>query len=152
MLAYCDTSLSCILNFISLQKLEKLRANLHGLDEAPVNKRTIFVEADDVAQLPEVLPDPTRAPHAKQVEGATARAQSKLEKARAAKYDELQQRQERHSKMGRALERIGLEKALMGKGARRKLKPKKQQLGAESGSGGGGGAPRQFKFKQRRKK
>ena len=83
------------------------------------------------------------------------KARLKLERARAAKYDELQQRQERHSKMGRALERIGLEKALMGKGARRKLKPKKQLGVADAdgaGGGGGGGAPRQFKFKQRRKK
>ena len=45
-----------------------------------------------------------------------------------------------HSKMGRALQRIGLEKALMGKGPRRKLKKKEE------------GGPRVFKFKQRRKK
>ena len=74
--------------------------------------------------------------------------QLKLEAARAAQYSELEQRVARHSKMGAALQRIGMEKALMGKGARRKLKPKQGADGADSG----GGAPRQFKFKQRRKK
>ena len=66
----------------------------------------------------------------------------KLEKSKAAKYSELEQRVERHSKMGKALERIGLEKALMGKGPRRKLKPKPGQEGA----------PRKYKWKQRRNK
>ena len=70
------------------------------------------------------------------------RDRAKLETSRAAQYSELEQRVERHSKMAKALERIGMEKALMGKGARRKLKPKPGQEGA----------PRKFKFKQRRTK
>ena len=68
------------------------------------------------------------------------RRREKLEKARAASYSELDQRVERHAKMGRALQRIGIEKALMGKGARRKMRSKEE------------GAPRTFKWKQRRKK
>ena len=60
----------------------------------------------------------------------------RLEKARAKQYAELEQRVERHTKMGRALERISMEKALMGKGPRRKLKPKVE------------GAPKAFKWKQ----
>jgi U3 small nucleolar RNA-associated protein 11 len=67
-------------------------------------------------------------------------ARLKLEKARARQYSELEQRRERHRKMGTTLQRIGIEKALMGKGARRKIKK------------GGDGAPRQFKWKQRRSK
>ena len=67
---------------------------------------------------------------------------AKLEAARAAQYSELEQREARHSKMGATLQRLGMEKALMGKGAKRKLKPKP----------GKEGAPRQFKWKQRRQK
>lgn len=72
--------------------------------------------------------------------GLNKKARQKLEKAQAKQYSELEQRVERHSKMGKALERLGLEKALMGKGAKRKLKPKTE------------GAPRRFKWKQRRAK
>jgi U3 small nucleolar RNA-associated protein 11 len=68
------------------------------------------------------------------------KAQAKLDKARAAKYAELEQREQRHAKMGQALRRIGIEKALMGKGARKKLKPKEE------------GGPKVFKWKQRRSK
>ena len=68
------------------------------------------------------------------------RRRQKLEKARAASYSELDQRVARHAKMGRALQRIGIEKALMGKGARKKMRSKEE------------GAPRVFKWKQRRKK
>ena len=64
----------------------------------------------------------------------------KLERSKAAQYAELEQRQERHAKMGKALVRIGIEKALMGKGARRKLASK------------GEGAPKAFKWKPRRTK
>ena len=65
---------------------------------------------------------------------------AKLERARAANYSELEQRVERHSKMARALERISIDKALQGKGARRRLKRKED------------GGPKIFKFKPRRKK
>lgn len=68
------------------------------------------------------------------------KTRAKLEKARAATYAELEQREQRHAKMGKALQRISIEKALMGKGPRRKLKKK------------GEGAARVFKWKQRRKK
>uniref|UniRef100_A0A7S2FPW7 Uncharacterized protein n=1 Tax=Haptolina brevifila TaxID=156173 RepID=A0A7S2FPW7_9EUKA len=65
---------------------------------------------------------------------------AKLDRAKAATYSELEQRVERHKQMGRTLHRIGIEKALLGKGPRRKLKSKEE------------GAPKQYKFKQRRKK
>lgn len=68
------------------------------------------------------------------------KARAKLERARAANYSELEQRVERHSKMARALERISIDKALQGKGARRRLKRKED------------GGPKIFKFKPRRKK
>ena len=67
---------------------------------------------------------------------------ARLEKARAQQYSELEQRQERHQKMGKALQRIGIEKALMGKGARKKLRKPKD----------GQGGPKTFKWRQRRKK
>ena len=66
-------------------------------------------------------------------------ALEKLEKERAKKYSELEQREERHKKMGQALQRIGIQKALQGKGPVMKMK----------GKGDGG---KVFKWKQRRKK
>ena len=63
----------------------------------------------------------------------------KTEKARAAKYSELAQREERHRKMGATLERIGIEKALLGKGRVKKLKTKEGEL-------------RQYKWRQERKR
>jgi U3 small nucleolar RNA-associated protein 11 len=91
--------------------------------------------------------DADDGPHAGGSAGPAAKKlrkkqQLKLEAARAAQYSELEQRVARHGKMGAALQRISTEKALMGKGARRKLKPKSGQEGA----------PRQFKWKQRRTK
>ena len=63
-----------------------------------------------------------------------------LEKAKARQYAELEQREARNAKMSKALQRIGIEKALMGKGARKKIKTKEE------------GAPRLFKWKPRRQK
>ena len=68
------------------------------------------------------------------------KALEKLEKERAKKYSELEQREERHKKMGQALQRIGIQKALQGKGPVMKMK----------GKGDNGG--KVFKWKQRRKK
>ncbi|KAL1511049.1 hypothetical protein AB1Y20_005873 [Prymnesium parvum] len=67
------------------------------------------------------------------------RLATKAEKSRAAKYSELTQREERHRKMARTLERIGIEKALLGKGRVKKLKGKDGEL-------------RQYKWRQERKK
>ena len=50
------------------------------------------------------------------------KAMAKLERERAAHYEEFQQRTARHDKMARTLQRIGIEKALLGKGPRRKIK------------------------------
>ena len=69
-----------------------------------------------------------------------SKRRAKLERAKAAAYSELEQRQARHAQMGAALQRIGIEKALMGKGARKKLKSRADD------------APKTFKWKQRRKK
>jgi hypothetical protein len=69
----------------------------------------------------------------------TKKQRKAIERARAAEYSELEQRIARHEKMRRTLERIGREKALLGKGKRQKLKV------AE-------GMPKAFKWKQRRTK
>jgi len=74
--------------------------------------------------------------------GLSAKKREKLERARRAQYSELEQREERHAKMGKTLQRLGIEKALMGKGARKKLKSK---------GGAQEGAPKVFKWKPRRK-
>ena len=70
------------------------------------------------------------------------KARAKLDRARAAQYEELEQRVARHDKMGRTLQRIGIEKALLGKGPRKKIKS----------SATNGVVGKVFKYRQRRKK
>ena len=69
----------------------------------------------------------------------SGKAGKKAKKAQAARYSELTQREARHHKMSVALERIGLEKALQGKGRVKKLKTKPNE-------------PRKFKWRQERKR
>mmetsp|Transcript_1819 Transcript_1819/g.5193 ORF Transcript_1819/g.5193 Transcript_1819/m.5193 type:complete len:264 (+) Transcript_1819:101-892(+) len=69
------------------------------------------------------------------------KAAAKLGRARAAQYEELEQRVARHDKMGHTLQRIGIEKALWGKGPRRKIKTVTDSVVSKA-----------FKFRQRRKK
>jgi len=69
------------------------------------------------------------------------KAQAKLDRARTQQYEELEQRRMRHDRMGRTIQRIGIEKALLSKGPRRKVK-----------SVVDGVATKAFKFRQRRKK
>lgn len=67
------------------------------------------------------------------------RVAAKAERARNLKYSELAQREERHRKMSKTLERINLEKALLGKGRVKKMKPKEGEM-------------RRFKWRQERKR
>ena len=69
----------------------------------------------------------------------SGKAAQKAERALAARYSEVSQREVRHHKMTVALERIGIEKALQGKGRVKKLKTKP-------------GEPRKFKWRQERKR
>ena len=71
--------------------------------------------------------------------GVSKKAKATLERARAAKYSELEQRESRLLKMKRTLERIGIERALQGKGKVKKLKTKSGEL-------------RQYKWRQERKR
>lgn len=96
-------------------------------------------EADDGAET-DAAPAPS-VQAAASGRRLTKKAQAKLDRARAAQYEELDQRVARHDKMGRTLQRIGIEKALLGKGPRRKLKAVVD-----------GVATKVFKYRQRRKK
>lgn len=141
-----------------LQKIERLRASLHMLDAPLQNRHTVFVtdaaDADSVrlrsdgvtpADIASASQHASHAGAPPASKGLSKKALAKLERQRAAKYDELEQRIVRNEKMGRALQRLSMERALMGKGARKTIRKKQ---GAE----GGGAQKRQFKFKQRRKK
>ncbi|EOD37840.1 hypothetical protein EMIHUDRAFT_225122 [Emiliania huxleyi CCMP1516] len=93
-------------------KVAKLRANLHGVSQQqpPQNKRTVF-----------------------------GKHQSKPAKQLAARYSELHQREERERKLAQCVQRLATERALLGKGRRKKLQSKS-------------GQPRQFKWRQERKR
>mmetsp|Transcript_25002 Transcript_25002/g.73167 ORF Transcript_25002/g.73167 Transcript_25002/m.73167 type:complete len:190 (+) Transcript_25002:184-753(+) len=77
--------------------------------------------------------------------GAVARRQrkgkhqSKPAKQLAARYSELHQREERERKLAQCVQRLATERALLGKGRRKKLQSKS-------------GQPRQFKWRQERKR
>ena len=125
------------------QKLEKLQANLHELDAAPVNKRVVFV--DDVTEANEVQIN-SRAPSSGKInEDASLTAnvdsmsKTKQQRALVAKYGEVKQRENRAHQLGLALQRVTLQKALQGKGRRKKVKV------AEN-------VPKQFKWRQERKR
>ena len=163
------------------QKIERLRASLHRLDEPLQNRRTIFVSHEElshelspavgstpaeVAAAPPLRARGAAKRHKHAADGDTSgvaasssgrddedevmetasgnaklskKRRAQIERARAASYSELEQRVARHEQIGRTLQRISVEKALLGKGARRKIKGKE-------------GAPKQYKFKQRRSK
>ena len=73
----------------------------------------------------------------------TKKAQKQLDRLKREQYDELEQRVQRHEKMGKVLQRLGMERAMMGKGARKRVGPKGDREA---------GAPKQFKWKQRRQR
>ena len=96
--------------------------------------------AADAADVEDAGSDASESAPKRGKPAVSRKQHAKLAKARDAQYRELEQRVERHTKMGRALQRIGIEKALLGKGPRKKLAPTAD-------------APqKQFKFRQRRKK
>lgn len=146
------------------QKVQRLRASLHDLDAPPKNKHTIFVDDDQQAasfrsskdfarhlQTPvELLGRASHRPvsHGESSAAAAAAAApapaaqgrtKKEDKAKAKKYSELQQREQRESKLKSQLTKLRREKILQAKGVKRKVTA-------------GDGQPRQFKFKQVRQR
>ncbi|KAK9846505.1 hypothetical protein WJX81_005518 [Elliptochloris bilobata] len=141
-------------NYVTLKaqaeakKVERLRGALHFIG-APVQARhTVFVdsEAEAAAFAPEAFFDtPTELlgrtfnrPRRAQLEDAAAVSgmptgdggavpAARLERRRAASYKELLQRQQRQAKLGGLAMRMTLQKQLMGKGTKRKLKPHEQE-------------------------
>ncbi len=157
---------------MEVRKIEKLRSSLHQLDAPLTNTHTFFADDEEAARAIDVsgrgttpaevarrnkkvgrAPAPASAAGSAEPSGAANAAASsgmrsaklapkelaRLERKRKASYSELEQREGRQGKMGRALARIGTERALQGKGRRKKLKTE-------------GGAPRQYKWRQERKR
>mmetsp|Transcript_37449 Transcript_37449/g.121013 ORF Transcript_37449/g.121013 Transcript_37449/m.121013 type:complete len:257 (+) Transcript_37449:42-812(+) len=147
------------------QKVAKLRANLHGVSQQqpPQNKRTVFVDPSDgggggggatssedgggldggasaglelgVGVAAAVGGDGGAVARRER----KAKHQSKPAKQLAARYSELHQREERERKLAQCVQRLATERALLGKGRRKKLQSKS-------------GQPRQFKWRQERKR
>ena len=129
---------------IETNKLERLRSNLHRLDalDAPQNQRVVFVdsrEAAVTAAADEALEAGGREGGGAGA-GATRKAEAASKKHVAAQYSELEQRAKRKRNLSRTLVRLNVERALQGKGKRKKLK--------SSGAGG----DKCFKWRQERKR
>lgn len=149
------------------QKVEKLRANLHGiskLEGAPQNKRIIFVDPPPKKQRSAVarpsssqadgsnepledvdmgvmqsLRTPAVTPASRAASKKADKVSAKAEKKLAARYSELKQREQRQAKLAQVMQRISQERALIGKGRRKKLRTKQ-------------GQPRVFKWRPERKR
>ena len=104
------------------KRADRLRATLHGVDAPRTNKRTVFV--DDAAHAARV--DADLGPQAAAAEMAERKAAGSAKKhARrmreiAKQRRELEQRSERAAKLGERLQQLGVERALQGKGRRRR--------------------------------
>ncbi|XP_031553658.1 probable U3 small nucleolar RNA-associated protein 11 [Actinia tenebrosa] len=125
-----------------MKKIEKLQANLHLLedhdDETPPNQHIIFVDnkkearAFDAAKhfdtLPELVSRTYNRPKLDTLQHEPVCAKEdkktlkKLAKRRNQCYEELKQRIERKEKMTLMVQKLELQKHLMGKGHKRKVK------------------------------
>ena len=148
------------------QKVQRLRASLHELDAVPKNTHTLFVDGEREAARFKKPQDFARhlntsvallgrASHRPrtQAEGsaegaaaappapaAKAKAPTKKEeRAKAAKYSELKQREAREAKLTAHLAKLRSDKVMHSKGQKRKMT-------ADDGK------PRQYKFKQVRQR
>ena len=135
--------------------MKRLYETLHSLDgvRAPQNKRTVFVESADgpavrAARAGEGPAAPAAAADDDSRGGGSsargprkgiAKREAKLERQRAAQHKELAERRQRHAKLATTLQRLSVERALQGKGRRKKLKSRE-------------GQPRQYKWRQERKR
>ncbi|KAK9809901.1 hypothetical protein WJX72_001314 [[Myrmecia] bisecta] len=124
------------------KKIERLKASLHYIGVPAQNKHIVFVDSDREARKfnPEKhfdtpaelltrsfnrprtaqLDDPEAAPS---TSGAGSREAGNLEKRRGAAYRDLLQRTQRQQKLQRLAGKMVMDKQVMGKGRKRKLKP-----------------------------
>ncbi len=135
---------------IERKKVERMKANLHLLGEAPANKHTVFVDdegarrdfsAADYFDTPaEFVGSSAHRPRRSQVEGGepSEKRQKKglgvvaprgHKKKNRAAYRELEQRARRMADMEDAALRMDLEKAAMGKGRKRRVLKASQNAG-----------------------
>jgi U3 small nucleolar RNA-associated protein 11 len=141
------------------KKVERLRGSLHLIGApAPKRRHVVFVdEEEQVASFdaahhfdtPKELLERSynRPTHAQLADpaavmgGGNAETLRKAERRRAASYKEFLQRRERQEALQGAAQKMEYDKAIMGGGRRRKLRPEET-----------GGATRVFKWKAERKR
>ncbi|BDA41546.1 probable U3 small nucleolar RNA-associated protein 11 [Coccomyxa sp. Obi] len=122
------------------KKAERMRESLHFIGAPVQNSHTLFVEEEAAASISldehfdtpaELLGRTYNRPRRSQLSTAAAVTglaegaadTRKLDRRRAGSYKQLLQRDERRGMLGNVLEKMALEKAVMGKGRKRKLGP-----------------------------
>ncbi|CAL5222541.1 g4918 [Coccomyxa viridis] len=137
------------------KKVERLRRSLHFIGAPQQSRHTVFLDGEDAPSFSpqrhfdtpaELLSRAYNRPRNEQLSSAALVSSSaaslpnskKLDRKRASTYKELLQREERHSKLGSTVAQMELEKAVMGKGRKRKISQE-------------GEAPA-YRWKQQRKK
>ncbi|CAK0749269.1 hypothetical protein CVIRNUC_001897 [Coccomyxa viridis] len=139
------------------KKLERLQRSLHFIGAPQQNKHTVYLEPDSASEFSpqqhfdtpkELLSRAYNRLRNAQLEGSLLASSTganaelpdsrRLDRKKAAGYRELLQRQEQHSKLGSTVAHLELEKAVMGKGRKRKVSQE--------------GEPPVYKWKQQRKK
>ena len=104
------------------KRADRLRATLHGVDAPRTNKRTVFVDdAAHAARLDADLgPQAAAAEMAERKAAGSAKQHARRMREIAKQRRELEQRSERAAKLGERLQQLGVERALQGKGRRRR--------------------------------
>ncbi|KAJ7529110.1 hypothetical protein O6H91_15G034400 [Diphasiastrum complanatum] len=98
------------------KKVERLQATLHSTDQQPGNTHLYFAEdGEEAKKLRLTMFCKTEA-----VSKATL--PKRIKKARDASYRELRERAERFEKLSNVITTMGLQRELMGKGRKRKLR------------------------------
>ncbi|KAL6058157.1 UTP11-like, U3 small nucleolar ribonucleoprotein [Balamuthia mandrillaris] len=143
-----------------LNKVERLQAALHLLDEKPKNKHTVFVDSEQEAAefspekyfntLPELVDRSFNRPTKEQLEkeelvisANKGEAHSKkLSKEKKRQYKELEQRLLRIEAIDQLIAEVQLQRNLMGKGKRKRVSEENKEEGK----------PAVYKWKRERKK
>jgi len=110
---------------VERKRIDKLKASLHHIDDAPLGKRTVFVIDGEDATTSSAGRGaegaPSHAPPAPRVRG--------IAKRKAKAYKELERCEARHGEIARIAQRMAAEKVGMGKGRKRRIAKASQNGG-----------------------
>jgi U3 small nucleolar RNA-associated protein 11 len=127
------------LNFLVLKrqqeiaKINKLKADLHHA-EKPINSRQFFVESPeqlDSFQVPRASAEPEELDGSQIIGTADSLSLAKIQKLQKKKHMELEAREERLNDLNLMIQKVQLQRNLMGKGARKKIQTHEDEFGDE---------------------